>query len=56
MTPEDINKLEKLGAKKLAEALSYLASTHEAWADYVETLTADQKDLTDIFKVRLKSI
>jgi len=56
MKPDDIKKLKKLGAEKLAEALVHLASVHEAVADYVETLIADQEDLTDIFKARLKSI
>ena len=54
MTKKD--KLKKLGAAKLADALMELAKRNEAVSDYIDTLIAPKKSLSSVFKNRIQDV
>ena len=50
------DKLKKLGAVKLADALMELGKRNEAVSDYIDTLIAPKKSLVSVFKNRIKDV
>ena len=50
------DKLKKLGAAKLADALMELGKRNEAVSDYIDTLIAPKKSLVSVFKNRIKDV